>query len=158
MKVNPYTKKKIPPTRYKNRTAYDFLQYIRVVFKWATENYDLSRPEIELLLYLYPKNGFTKKQFTNYQRLISIYQIKSFRKLTDEGWIRMFRPRKGKETALYVLTDKSKRLCSRMHRFCTGEAEIPTSPRSNALAREGGKRINNYYLDAIKQMNKDKDK
>lgn len=147
---------KYPKPRYRAKLKYDFLQYTRIVFKWATENYNLRRPEIEMLLYLYPKGTFTQTEFTTFHKTIGMYQQKAFREIIAEGWILMWRPRRGHQSALYCLSDKAKRMCSRMHRICTGEEEIPTNPRANALASNNDKRINGYYLDIIKKMNKDK--
>lgn len=159
MKVNPYkkNKKQVPLSRYQHRIKYDFLTYIRLVFKWCISNYDLTRPEVELLLFLYGKGTFSKKQFFDYHTTLSIYQIKGFKKLQKEGWIRKFRDRKGTESALYVLTTKGQRLCNRMHKFCSGEESIPTTSRSNKMVTSN-KKIDSFYLEAIKKMNRDRRK
>jgi hypothetical protein len=148
---------KKPQPRYRSRVEYDFLMYSRIIFKWATENNpDLTRGEIEFLLYLYGVGAFTKSQFHDYHRLIGLYSLKSLQKFQDDGWIKLWRPKSGKETAIYVLTNKSKILCGKMHKFACGVEEIPTDPKVNKVAETEEKRINNYYLDAIKKMNKNK--
>lgn len=153
LKVN--TKK--PTARYRSRVEYDFLKYIRVVFKWATDNNsDLSRPQIELLLYLYGLGAFSRKQFNDYHKLVGMYGIKTLKKFEDEGWIKLWRRKKGREHALYTLTQKAKIMCNKMHRFACGVEEMPSNPVSNKIARKDAPRINNYYLDIIKRMNKDK--
>ena len=44
-----------------------------------------------------------------------------------------------------------------MHKFLTGETKIPEGELVNPIAvNEAGHRINNYYMDVIKKMNKDK--
>lgn len=156
MKKNPYKKKKKPKARYRTTENYDFLQYIRLVFKYATENYELTRPELEVLLYLYPKGTFTKTRYREYQKTVSMYQIKAFRDFVKEGWIRMWAPAKKGSVTKYCLTQKSRVLCSRLHKMCTGELDIPTSPRSNSLNKKK-KRIHQYYLDEMIRMNSDKD-
>lgn len=148
---------KIPYPRYRSRIEYDFLKYIRVVFKWVADNYpELNRPEVELLLYLYGTGAFSRKQFNDYHKLLGLYSVKTLRKFEKEGWIRLWRTRNGKTHALYTLTHKAKIMCNKMHRFAAGVEEIPDNPVSNAMAREDAPRINNYYLDIIKRMNKDK--
>lgn len=148
---------KDPPARYRSRIDYDFLKYIRIIFKWASENYpDLTRPQIEFLLYLYGVGAFSKKQFNDYHRLLGLYAIKTLQKFLDEGWIKVWRVRKGKEYALYTLTHKSKIMCNSMHKFACGLEEIPMNMSANRMARKDAPRINNYYLDMIKRMNKDK--
>ena len=153
---NTKTRKK-PTPRYRSTRDYDFLTYIRVVFKWATENTGLSRPHIELLLYLYPRGTFTKSDFFEYHKLIGIYQIKTFKSMIDEGWIYMWRPRKNNESALYALTNKAKTICSKMHQFCVGDKDIPTTKISNKVAASS-ERVDGYYMDFIKKMNKERDK
>ena len=79
--------------------------------------------------------------------------------MINEGWIVLWRPRKNNETALYALTNKAKTMCSKMHKFCTGELEIPEST-VNALRKndKSKPRIYDYYMDAIIKMNKNRRK
>lgn len=150
-------KTKKPAPRYRSRVDYDFLKYIRVVFKWATDNYpELSKPEIELLLYLYGTGAFSKKQFNDYHKLLGLYSIKTLKKFEEGGWIKLWRNRKGREHALYTLTHKAKLMCNKMHRYSCGVEEIPDNPVGNQMMRADAPRINNYYMDIIKRMNKDK--
>ena len=153
IKVNTKT----PPTRYRSRVEYDFLKYIRIVFKWATDNNpELGRPQIELLLYLYGLGAFSRKQFNDYHKLVGMYGVKTLKKFEDEGWIKLWRKKKGREHALYTLTQKTKIMCNKMHRYACGVEEMSSNPVSNKMARKDAPRINNYYLDMIKRMNKDK--
>ena len=160
LKLNIMRKEKrktIPKPRLKSRSEYDFLKYIRVVFKWATENNPtLNRPQIELLLYLYSLGAFSKKEFTDYHKTISLYQQKTLDYFIKEGWVKVWRVRKGKEHALYNLTRKAKTLCYRMHSISCGVEEIPESAVYNNLEKKGSKRINGYYMDIIKKMNSDR--
>jgi len=151
------TRKKKPKPRHKSTRDYDFLQYVRPVFRWATKNSNLNRSQVELLLYLYPKGVFTKKEFYDYHKIMGIYQIKTFNLFMENGFMNVWRPKKVGQKALYVLTNKAKQLCDKMHKFLTGEKEIPVSPQHNILAKDTGVRINTYYMDIIKKMNKDRD-
>lgn len=151
------TPRKNPKPRYRSRVEYDFLKYIRIIFKWATDNYpELNRPQIEFLLYLYALGAFSRKQFDDYHKVIGLYSVKTLKKFEDEGWITKWRVRKGKSHALYVLTHKAKLMCNKMHKFAAGTEEIPMNEVSNNMMREDSPRINKYYLDIIKKMNKDK--
>lgn len=155
--LNSKLSTKTPSPRYRSRVEYDFLKYIRVVFKWAVDNHpELSKPEIELLLYLYGVGAFSKKQFNDYHKLMGLYSIKTLKKFEEGGWIKLWRARKGREHALYTLTHKAKMMCSKMHKFSCGEEEIPDNPVSNKMMRKDAPRINGYYMDIIKRMNKDK--
>jgi len=151
------TKAKEPQPRHQSKVEYDFLKYVRVVFKWAVENYpELTRPEIEFLLYLYGIGAFSKKQFNDYHKLLGLYSIKTLQKFEDTDFIHIWRVRRGNEHALYTLTQKSKILCNKMHRYSCGVDDVPTSSSNNKMIRKDAPRINNYYLDMIKRMNKDK--
>lgn len=151
------TNTKEPYPRYRSRIEYDFLKYIRVVFKWVADNHpDLNKPEVEFLLYLYGIGAFSRKQFDDYHKLLGLYSIKTLTKFEEEGWVRIWRAKNGKTHALYTLTQKAKIMCNKMHRYACGVEEIPLNPVSNEMARKDAPRINTYYLDMIKKMNKDK--
>lgn len=147
---------KKPKPRYRSRIEFDFLKYIRVIFKWAMDNSGLSRPNLELVLYLYGMGAFSKKQFHDYHKTIGMYQDKKLKDLIEDGWVKMWRAKKGREHALYVLTHKGKGLCSSMHKYAAGVEDIPNTPATNKMMREDAPRINNYYMDIIKRMTKDK--
>lgn len=149
--------RKLPKPRFRGRVNYDFLQYIRIVFKWAQEKYGLSRPQLELFLYLYPKGVFTKSEFLEFQTTIAMYQIKAFRDMLAEGWITMWRPKRGKESALYTLSYKAKTICNKMHKLCVGDEKMSEDPRHNPIAKKEEKTINAYYMNIIKKMNKDRE-
>lgn len=150
------TRYKKPKPRHRSNRDYDFLQYIRPVFKWATENSGLTRPQMELILYLYPKGVFTKKDFYDYHKILGMYQIKTFDMMVKDGFIVTWRPKKRGQKALYSLTNKAKQICDKMHKFLTGEKEVPVNSRNNILAQDGRARIDGYYMDVIKRMNKDR--
>lgn len=149
-----------PVSRYSAVRKYDFLQYIRLVMKWATANHDISRPDLEAVLYLYGKGAFVKSDFTNFYMTISMYQTRYFSDFLKNGYAVLWRPKgKGKgSSAKYVLSSKMKTLCERMHRMCVGEEEIPTLSNYNKLASDKETRINEYYIRMMKKMNKDRAK
>lgn len=154
--IQTKTRHKKPKPRHRSTRDYDFLQYVRPVFKWATENSELTRPQVELMLYLYPKGVFTKKDFYDFHKILGMYQIKTFQLFVKKGFMTTWRPKKKGQKALYTLTNKAKQICDKMHKFLTGEKEIPVNSRNNVLAREEGVRINGYYMDVIKKMNKNR--
>jgi hypothetical protein len=151
------TPRKKPKPRYRSRVEYDFLKYIRIIFKWATDNYpELNRPKIEFLLYLYSLGAFSRKQFDDFHKTVGLYSVKTLKGFEEGGWITTWRTKKGKSHALYVLTHKAKLMCNKMHKFAAGTEEIPMNELSNAMMKEGTPRINRYYLEIIKKMNKDR--
>lgn len=150
------TKKRKPIPQYNSVRDYDFLQYIRVVMKWALQNNkDLSKGKLEMLLYLYPKGAFTYTKFHKYYKLIGLYQNRALAEFVDNDYVYVWRMPKGNQPKLYALTDKAKKLCDTMHRYCTGDEQLPID-ETNGLTTDKTKRINNYYMDMIQDMNKRK--
>lgn len=150
-------KRKEPPLRYRSRVEYDFLKYIRVAFKWALDNHpNLTRSQIELLLYLHCLGAFSRRQFDDYHKLIGIYSVKTLTQFMDEGYIKIWKTTDKKSGTLYAFTQKSRSLCNKMHRYCCGVEDISLNPLNNQMNRKDAPRINSYYLDIIKKMNKDK--
>jgi len=159
-KVNVVSKtRRKPKPQHTSVRDYDFLQYIRVVFRWALSNHDeLTKGKLEMLLFLYPKGAFSFSEFYKFHKTISLYQRKTLDELIKSGYIYLWRPKSGKQVALYALTNKAKDLCDKMHKYCVGDEELPTEPKENKLFDRSGKRINNYFADMIVDMNKRKGK
>lgn len=155
VKINSKTRKK-PKPQHNSVRDYDFLQYIRIVFRWALENHeDLNRGKLELLLYLYPKGAFSFSEFYKYHKTISIYQRKTLEELIKSGYISTWKDKSKDNVKLYALTSKAKKMCDSMHKYCVGDEELPTES-SNKLFDSKGKRINTYFADMIVDMNKRK--
>lgn len=153
---NVKTRKKKPSPQYNSVRDYDFLQYIRIVFKWALKNHpDLSRGKLEMLLYLYPKGAFTYSQFHKYYKTIGLFQSKALAEFIEHGYLEVWRLPKRGEAKLFALTKKGKDLCDLIHKYCVGDEKLPVD-ETNALTTDKTTRINNYYLDMIKDMNKRK--
>lgn len=142
-----------PKHVFRSSIDYNFLKYIKIVFKWAQDNHDLARLDIEVLLYLYSEGIFPQEKCMELYKLKGNRSYLRFRKLFNEGWLVRWRERRGNIGALYTLSNKGKLLCSRMHKICAGEETIPESPRSNVLAKDTSysKKI---YMNFISIMNK----
>lgn len=153
---NKSVTRKRPIPQYNSVRDYDFLQYIRVVYRWALKTHkDLNRGLLDILLFLYPKGAFTYKEFYTYYKIIGMYQTKALAGLIEDGYIRVWKKRTGMSPKLYTLTDKAKTLCDDMHKYCVGEKEMSLGV-DNGIVAEKEVRINNYYVDMIKKMNKRK--
>ena len=141
-------------TYTRSAREHDFLKYIRIVMKWAKANNPaLSKGDIELLLYLYPKGPFTKYYFKEFYKTLGLYQSKALDKLRIEGYVEDFLGYTGTGRK-YVLTHKAKLLCSRMHKMLLGLEEIPTT--SSNKMYDSGKAIDKAYLKVMESMNKEK--
>lgn len=158
VRIRSVTKKKNPKPNYNTSRQYDFLQYARLVYKWAIANYGLKRAQIDLLLYLYPRGVFAKSKFYEYHKVVGLYQRKTMDFLIREGWISIWRPKKGQEVALYGLTNKAKTMCSDMHKYCVGDKQIPIDSKKCKLSSDKSVRMNRYYVDQIRKMNRKREK
>lgn len=153
-KARIYAKvRKKPPVICHKEVTYDFLKWIRVVFKWAKEHSGLNRPELEMLLYLYPIGPFTKAQFIDYHNTIGYTMPSTWKDHISNGWIREWRSGKRNMKGLFDLTSKAKIVCSKMHQMCVGDMDVPTSRRSNPLNRQKDVKVNAHYTKLFKQMN-----
>jgi len=152
--IRSKTRKKPLPLHTSVRD-YDFLENIRVVYKHMQANYpDLNRGRLEMLLYLYPKGVFSFSEFHRYYKLVGLFQKGALKKYIENGYIFVWREKKHNVIQLYALTNKAKAMCDDMHKFCTGEKEIPSKKSNNKLFTETGVRIDGYYSDMIKVINK----
>lgn len=141
----------LPSKTFHQKLQYDFLQYVRIAFKWACETHSISRPHLELLLYIYPIGLFKRTDIEVFTKTIDMKYTRVFRTLEDDGWITLWRQKKGKQAALYTLSTKARILCGKLHKICTGESEIPESKYNPLVNSE--KVIDKYYLNVIKKMN-----
>jgi hypothetical protein len=145
----------LPPETFHQRVQYDFLQYIRIAFNWACTSHDISRPYLELLLYIYPIGLFKRTDIEIFTRTLDMKYARVFNKLVEDGWVVLWRAKKGRQSALYTLSTKGKILCGKLHKICTGESQIPETSH-NALV-SSSKTVDKYYMNVIKQMNKKKE-
>ena len=153
-RIHSKTRKK-PRPQHTSVRDYDFLQYIRIVYKTILKNYDdLTRGQLDLLLYLYPRGAFSYTEFRKFFRVVGLYDKAALKQYVKKGYIYVWRERKGNKIQLYALTNKAKTMCDDMHKYCVGEKEIPTSKSKNKLFTETGVRIDGYYGNIIKDINK----
>jgi hypothetical protein len=156
VKNRSITKKSKPAPQHNSVRDYDFLQYIRVVFKWALKNHpELNRTKLEMLLYLYPRGAFTYSKFHVYYKTIGMYQSKALTGFIEQGYITIWQKKSNGKARLFTLTNKAKSLCDEMHKYCTGDLKMSLG-EDNAIIADKGTRINTYYANMIKDMNKRK--
>lgn len=140
------------PTYQKRDKDHDFLKYWRVVRYYITKQYNISYPELELLLYLYDEGVFTKTDFKDFEQSMS-WSKGRFEELMDRGLIRKWRDRrKAGHANLYELTQQAKLICNQTYKKLTQEEPISEDKYRNEVFRS-----NNYmdkiYKRLIKKMN-----
>ena len=150
------TKNKKEKLVYGFQGRHTFLQYIRMVMRWASKKLGVGNRYVELILYFYPIGVFNYHQFNRMCKTVMMYQQKQLQYLINEGLVKVWREAKPKQPTLYCLTDKAVKVCARMHRVMLGEEGLPTTV-NNPLTTSG-KAIDKYYLQMIKEMNSKVDK
>jgi hypothetical protein len=132
--------------------ANDYLKYWKVVRQWARSKHGLSTSEIEMLLFLYSEGLFTRKHFQEYNEIMS-WDKRRFSNLLKNEWIIKWRERKGRESILYDLSHKSKRLCASIYKKLNKEESISEDRRNNPMFVSGTKYSDKVYRKIIKKMN-----
>lgn len=110
---------------------YNFLQYSRPIKMWAKTAFGLKDRELDVLLWLFPLNIFSRKEFLYELDKIGIRDYRIMDNLRKEGWVQNWK----KDGALqyYVLSHKANDLIKRIHRMYMFEEPIPMSERRNPL-------------------------
>ena len=83
------------------------------------------------------------------------WDVNRFDKLLRDGWIHVWRRKSGKETTLYELTYKAKRLVNLIYRKLNGE-EIGEDHRTNPLFRNDASYMDKIYRNSIKKLNEER--
>jgi len=130
----------------------DCLKYWRVIRYFIKAKYGLTTADLDMLLFLYSEEIFSKKKFEEFDNLL-IWDDKRFNRLYKEGWIEIFRKRKKTTKSLYSLSFKTERVISGIYKKLSGE-EIPTSLSGNPMFAKNVKYTDKVYRNMILEMNK----
>ncbi len=129
----------------------DYLKYWRIIRQYIKVKYSLTQSDLDVILFLNSEDYFSKDKFEEFDRILS-WDENRFNKLLRDGWIEVFRKRKGKTKGLYNLSYKSKRVISSIYKKLNGE-EMPTSPSQNPMFLKNVSYSDRRYRDAIIKMN-----
>ena len=132
----------------------DYLKYWKVVRQWARYKYNLSTSEIEMMLFLYSEGYFTRKQFEEYNEIMS-WDKRRFENLLREKWIIVWRKRKGRESTLYELGFSGKRLCASIYKKLNKKEMVSEHERTNPIFNLDADYSKKVYRKIIKKMNKE---
>ena len=128
----------------------DYLKYWRVIRYYIRAKYDLSTSDLDVLLFLYSEEYFSKDKFNEFDEIIS-WDVNRFDRLLRDGWITVFR-KKAREKAMYEISYKSRRVIGNMYKFLAGEP-ISENISVNPLFLKGASYQDKVYRNAIKEMN-----
>ena len=129
----------------------DYLKYWRVIRQFIKSKYGLTQADLDMLLFLYTEDYFSKDKFQEFNELLS-WDVTRFDRLRRDKWIEVFRKNMGKRKALYTLSYKTKRMINSLYKKLNGE-EIPTSPSKNPMFKRNVKYSDKVYRNFIKEMN-----
>jgi len=133
-------------------SKHNYLKFWRVIRYWAKAKYKIGTPDIDMILFLYSEEYFNKTKFNEFNQLMS-WDVKRFDLLLRDGWIIVWRKGYGKNTTLYELSYKGKRVANTIYKKLSGE-EIAESPNINPLFRKDATYMDKVYRNSIKEMNK----
>jgi hypothetical protein len=129
----------------------DYLKYWRVIRYFVKAKYSLSQADLDVILFLYSEQYFGKDKFEEFDALLS-WDVKRFDRLLRDGWISIFRKRKGNKKTLYELSYKGIRLVDSIYKKLNGE-EIPSTGPNNPLFHKNVSYLDKVYRDMIIEMN-----
>tara|TARA_R110000751_G_scaffold27669_3_gene72950 strand:+ start:4325 stop:4753 length:429 start_codon:yes stop_codon:yes gene_type:complete len=130
---------------------FNYLKYWRVVRYYIKMKYKLKTADLDMILFLYSEDYFSKDKFKEFDQLLS-WNVNRFDKLLRDGWIEVFRKRVGNRKALYELSYKAKRVVNSIYKKLNGE-EIPSS-EYNPIFHRNVSYTDKVYKNFIKEMNK----
>jgi len=136
---------------YNFKPPQDYLKYWRVIRYFMKAKYNLKTGDLDVLLFLYSEKYFNKSKFYEFDELLS-WSTKRFSNLMRDGWIVVFRKRKGKEATLYEISYKGRRMIGSMYKKLNGE-EFPENRSTNPLFLANISYTDRLYRDMIKKMN-----
>lgn len=129
----------------------DYLKYWRVVRKWAKEKYKISMPDLELLLFLYSERYFTASQIREGGNIMSFDNDRA-RRMVAEGWMELFRERRGKGASIYQLSFKSKGMIRAIYNKLDGQP-LSESGRYNPLFSKDPGYSKKTYRNLVLRIN-----
>jgi len=152
-KVQTYNKKAKKITRTVRVREANYLKYWRVVSYWAKKKYDITGPELDMLLYLFDMPYFRREDFNYYGKTMS-WDKQRFIKMKRKNLVRLWRTGgDGKNKAnLYELTTLGKTICITVYKKLSGEEGISEQKRSNPIMKNETF-SDKMYSDIIKKMN-----
>lgn len=131
---------------------HDWLKYFRVVRYWAKEAYGLAYPDLEMMLFLYSEDLFSRDDFEKYEMIMS-WDVVRFQRLLSDGWIRKWRPSSNKQKALYTLSYKGKKFVNSFYKKLSGEEFITQNPTLNPIFKKSASPRDKIYRSMIEEMN-----
>jgi hypothetical protein len=134
-----------------NEASKNYLKYWKVIRQYYKAKHKLSQAELDVLLFMYSENYFTRERFDRYNKILT-WDKSRFDRMLKDGWFEIFRPKMGKKRTVYKMTGKGRHLVSDIYRKLNGE-EIPTSNSYNPMFLRKVRYTHKVYKNMIIEMN-----
>lgn len=131
----------------------DYLKYIRIVRYWACKYYNVTLPNLEILLFLYSEGLFTENYFTDFTKLCG-FKMDRFTTLRKDGWVVIFRDQTPNELAIYEVSKKTKSMIRTIYRKLNGIEPISEHSSNNPIFLATASHTDKNYQRSIIEMNK----
>ena len=141
--------KKTITTYTKREPPNDYMKYWRVIRYWAKDRYGLTYGELDMLFFLYSEGIFNKQDFDEFNHLLG-WDKNRFEKLRKEGWICVWRNKKGNEKTLYEMSYKGKSMIKNLYDKLNGNEFKENTKMFSVNVSYNDKAYRNY----IRKINK----
>ena len=137
--------------KIKLNKPHDYLKYWRVIRYFMKRKYGLSTADLDFILFLYQEERFSKDKFREFDKLLK-WDVKRFERLRKDGWITVFRIKRGNRKALYEISHRGKRVADSIYKKLSGE-EIPETRNGNPMFKKNVGFSDKVYRNMIIEMN-----
>lgn len=110
----------------------DYMKYWRTIRRYIQVKYDLSEPDLDVLMFLYSEQLFTYYKFLEFANDMS-WDRERFKRLKDNEWIHMYSDKYRGQYRLYELTRKGRHVITKMYKHLSMELEISEVPKNNPV-------------------------
>lgn len=119
-----------------NEKEFDFLKFYAIVKRWAMYIYELTYDEMELLMYFYSEQTFTKREFNLFTRHI-VHQKKNINNFIEKGLVEELenynKDVKIDLNKIYKLTFRAQRIIASIYKKMTLTEDIDEYSGNNKL-------------------------
>lgn len=131
--------------------GYDFLENLHFVRHYIMKRYDIRLEILEMLLYFYPKQCFTRTDFMAYPRF---YNVRKPQYLVDKNYFNIVSAgiTVGEPTNIYTLSPRSKRIVHKMYKLLSGETKIPIDKTNNPMALASSSELDKQRMEVIYKL------
>jgi hypothetical protein len=143
------TEKKYIKRQVVLNTDYNILENQYVIRKFFQAKFNLPLRELELLLYLFPKQYFSHRDYKDYPLSFTHRKISS---VIKKGYVIVFRKGKNQDKHIYTLSKSAKHLIQVYYKYLGGELLIPICAENNPMIRNNATPHQQKIISMFKKM------